>query len=317
MTTINPKQGSGNQDFKQLEADSWMSTYLPAICAGTLMAGVLFLAVSCSKKSNNVAKISPPTQPAVTAPAPTTQAAAVAETPKKKVHRRYRPANVNYVNSMYGVSFRYPRKYSLRSGNKGIPLPETFLKPGTVPVVSVDIRDSFYPETDFQSALLNLSVNQNMTEDECMQFVPLSKDAGEVKPTSVKVGGNEFAEFRQITGEGDLKSDLKYFHMFKNNACYEFVLDVDTVANKDSKLAQVDRGRVFHQLERILTTARIKDLQPTEVQSADKAPTTAMPAADAKADEIKTVETKVADTKGADVKATDDTEKAQVVTPGK
>ena len=78
MTTIRI-EGSDNQNFKQIEGDSWLSTYLPAICAVALMGGALFLAISCSKKSDNVAKISAPTQPAVTTPAPSTPATPVAE----------------------------------------------------------------------------------------------------------------------------------------------------------------------------------------------------------------------------------------------
>jgi hypothetical protein len=40
----------------------------------------------------------------------------------------------------------------------------------------------------------------------------------------------------------------------------------------DADLAQLDRGKVFKQLEKILTTARIKDVQPKEVENAASAP---------------------------------------------
>src|SRR5205823_1897767 len=109
--------------------------------------------------------------------------------------------------------------------------------------------------------------NKSLSAVECMQFVATSKEAGEAKPTTVKVGANEYSTFEQINGEGDKKSDLKYFHVFKNNVCYEFTLDVDTTAKTDSDLAQVDRGKVIQQLEKILTTARIKDLKPAELQN--------------------------------------------------
>jgi hypothetical protein len=306
MTTMDLNQGSGNKGLKQTEKDSWTSLYLPAICAAVLMGGVLFLAVSFSRKSQNVAKISAPSQPAVTAPAQTTSVASVPETPKKKAAKKQRPANATYVNSAYGVSFSYPRKYSLQSGDKLAATPLVgFLKEGAVQVAAVDMPDDLYPETDFSSALLNVSVNQNMTSDECMQFVPASKDAGEVRPTIAKLGANQYSVFEQINGEGDRKSDLKYFHLFKNNACYEFALDVDTSVKPDSDLAQVDRGKVFQQLEKILTTARIKDLQPTEVEDAAKTPVATTPAADVK----------TADSKATETKAEENTEKAQVVTP--
>jgi hypothetical protein len=304
MTTIDLNQGSDNKGSKQTKKDSWTSVYLPAICAAILMGGVLFLTIGFSRKSPNVAKISAPTQPAASGSVPSTSVAAIPEKPKK-VARRHRSANVTYVNSAYGVSFRYPRKYSLQSGDKlgSAPLPVSFLKPGAIQVVSVDMPDSFYPETDFSSALLNVSVNKDMTSDECMQFVPPSKDAGEVKPTIVKMGANEYSVFAQINAEGDQKSDLKYFHLFKNNACYEFALDVDTMVKPDLDLAQVDRGKVLKQMEWIVRTARIKDLQPTEVENAANTPAATTPV---------TAETTDA-TKAADTKAT--TEKAQVIAP--
>jgi len=290
MATINSNQES--QKFKQIEGDGWLSGYLPAICAGTLMAAVLFVAVSCSKKSEKqVAKISAPESAAAApAPAPTP---ALPETPKKI--RKHRPANATYVNTTYGVSFSYPRKYSLQAGDKkgAAPVQSNFVKPGAVQVAAVDMPDDSYPETDFSSALFNVSVIPGMTADECMQFGSPSKDAGEVKPTTVKLGANEFSEFEQISGEGDRKSDLKYFRLFKNNACYEFVLDVDTAAKPDSDLAQVDRGKVFQKLEKILATARIKDVELPGVENAETTP--APPAAEGKADAK--------------------SEKAQVVTP--
>jgi hypothetical protein len=92
-----------------------------------------------------------------------------------------------------------------------------------------------------------------------------------VKPTTIKLGANQFSEIEQMSGSGELQSDLKYFHLYKNGACYEFALDVETSRKADEDLAQVDRGKVLHQLEKILTTARIKDVDLTRTENADKA----------------------------------------------
>src|SRR5262249_25319254 len=150
----------------------WSSIYLPAICACILMTIVLFLAVSCSKKSDNTAKISAPSAPEATNAAPTTPAAAIPD-PSKKALKKHRPANATYVNGTYGVSFSYPRKYSLQAGSKHsqVAIPASFLKPGIVEVASVDMPDDSYPDTDFSSALLNVSVNTTMTAEECGQFI--------------------------------------------------------------------------------------------------------------------------------------------------
>jgi len=271
MATLNTK-GNGSQNFKQIESDSWSGIYLPAICAGILMTIVLFLAVSCSKKSDKPASsgISAPS-PVAASPAPSTPAAAIPEPPKKA--KKHRPANATYVSGTYGVSFSYPVKYSLQAGDKkkAAPLQPNFLKPGALEVAAVDMPDDSYPDTDFSGALLNVSVNTRMTAEECGQFVPSSKDAEAAKPTTVKLGSNQFAELEQMTGETTAQSDLKYFHLFKNGACYEFALDVETSRKADEDLAQVDRGKVFQQLEKILTTARIKDVEVPGVVNAEKA----------------------------------------------
>ena len=203
MTSINRTPGSGNQNFKQIEGDSWQSVYLPVICAGIVMVVVLAVAIACSKQSNKpVAKISAPStsmSTSTSAPPSTSSAPVVA----KKLVKKQRPANATYVNATYGVSFSYPRKYSLQAGSKksSMPVQASFLKPGAIEVASVDMPDDLYPDTDFSSALLNVSVNPGVTADECGQFVPSSNDADAAKPASAKLGANEFAEVEQIKGQ--------------------------------------------------------------------------------------------------------------------
>jgi hypothetical protein len=287
MATINRNSGSDEQKFKQIESDSWSGIYLPAICAGVIMTVVLFMAVSCSKKSDTNTKISAPIAPAVQNPAPTTASAVVPEVPKKAV-KKHRPTTATYVNGSYGVSLTYPRRYSLQSADKlkGMPVESAFAKSGAAEIASLDMPDGLYPETDFSSALLNISVNQGMTADECGKFATLSNDAvntkpGEAvqsakpateaaKPETIKLGSNEFSEVEQMNGSGERQSDTKYYHLFKNGGCYEFALDVETSRKPDDDLAQVDRGKVFHQLEKILSTARIKDLELPGTENAEK-----------------------------------------------
>src|SRR5256886_16712146 len=103
MATINRTPERDEENFKQIESDSWSGIYLPAICAGVIMTVVLFMAVSCSKKSDTpVARITAPETPALQTPAPST-AAAVPEAPKKAV-KKHRPTTATYVNGVYGLS---------------------------------------------------------------------------------------------------------------------------------------------------------------------------------------------------------------------
>jgi len=261
MTTIN-----GNQ--KELEKDTWLSLYLPAICAATIMAVVLCLAVSCSKKDKPVAKMTPPAAPEMNTSAPSATPPAAPE-PPKKAKKHHRPANATYVNGTYGVSFSYPVKYTLKD-NKSVTLDSKFLVADAVGVASVDMPSLAYHDTDFSGALLNLSVSSGMTEEQCVQFLS-APDTTAVKPTTVKLGANSFAELEETGSEPYGQSDVKYFHLFKNGACYEFALEVETARTADEDLAQVDRGKVFEQLEKILTTARIKDAEVPGVENAQKA----------------------------------------------
>ena len=283
MATNNRTQGSGNQSFKQIEGEGWFSTYLPAISAGTVMAIVLFLAISCSKKSDNPsAKISAPAAPVATHSAPSTAAALVPEPPKKT--KKHRPSNATYVSGTYGVSFSYPRKYNLEAGNgkSSAPVPAGFVKPGAVEIASVDMPDSLFSDTDFSAGLMNVSLNPGVTSEECAQFVASSADPKDAKPETVKIGSNEFTVLEQMSGELNRQTDIKYFHFFKNGACYEFALDVETSRKADEDLAQVDRGKVFQQLAKILTSARIKDVELPGVEAAQKTTVQEQPASDSK-----------------------------------
>jgi len=279
MANINRTPESGNQNFKQIEGDSWQSIYLPVICAGVVMAVVLAVAIACSKTSDKrVAKISAPStsMPEATSTARSTSVAAPVVA--KKLVKKQRPANATYVNATYGVSFSYPRRYSLQAGDKKLSMrmPASFLKPGAIQVATVDMPDDLYPDTDFSTALLNVSVNPSLTADECGQFAPNSKDVEAAKPANAKLGANEFAEVEQMNG-GQMnggtnsQSDLKYFRLFKNGACYEFALDVETSRKPDVDLAQADRGKIFQQLEKILATARIMDVELSGVQKTESA----------------------------------------------
>ena len=294
MATVNRTPGSDKQNFKAIETHSWSSIYLPAICAGVVMIIVLFLAVSCSKRSDNpAAKIRTPETRSIESPA--AAAAAAAEAPKKAV-KKHRPTTATYVSETYGVSFTYPRKYSLLTAAKQqeTPVLNNFSRPGAVEIVSLDMPRSLYPETDFSSALLDVSVKQEMTAEECGQFATLSNDtataksfpaasltgkdgdqvaklaADVAKPKVVKLGTNEFSEVEQMSGSNDPQSDLKYFHLFNNGACYEFALEVETSRKADEDLAQVDRGKVFQQLEKILASVRIKDVELAGTENTEK-----------------------------------------------
>jgi hypothetical protein len=69
-----------------------------------------------------------------------------------------------------------------------------------------------------------------------------------------------------VTGEGTRQSDSKYFHVFQNGVCYEFGLNVTTVAEQnDGEMKHVDRDKVFSRLEKILATVKIGPIEAEKV----------------------------------------------------
>jgi len=79
------------------------------------------------------------------------------------------------------------------------------------------------------------------------------------------LGDLELRATEAVSGEGSRQSDSKYFHVFQNGSCYEFALNVTTVASADGLIKHVDRDRVFSSLEKILATVKINPVTTPEV----------------------------------------------------
>jgi hypothetical protein len=128
-----------------------------------------------------------------------------------------------------------------------------------------------------------------MSAEECSQFIPATNDKEAAKPSTVKLGPNEFTALEQMNGEMTHQSDLKYYHLFKNGACYEFALDVETSRKADEDLAQVDRMKVFQKLQKVLATARIKDVELPGVEKASETAKNETPVEDSKTEKAQVV----------------------------
>jgi hypothetical protein len=79
------------------------------------------------------------------------------------------------------------------------------------------------------------------------------------------IGDLELRSTEAVSGEGTRQSDSKSFHAFQNGACYEFALNVTTVASEDGVTKHVDRDKVFDRLEKILATVKINPVTAPEV----------------------------------------------------
>jgi hypothetical protein len=279
---------------------------------------VCSLTVGCSTDqpktvSSNQTPITQLTPPAATnvemsTPTPALQAAA------KPVHRRVvhkAPANVAYADKNFGVSFQYPRRYELKTGDAASELvstgsvPMDFVQPGGVTLAAVALPESTYPKSDLASAYFNVSVNQNLTAERCREFSipqPLSPTSSEpatqpeVQATAqlatppiskLLIGDLELQSTETLaegneTGKRTREEASKYYHVFQNGACYEFALRVATTGTKNEAATapelkteiatqHVDRGEVFQRLEKILATVKINPVAAPEVTAEIKA----------------------------------------------
>ena len=232
-------------------------------------------------------------------PTPSGQAASK-PVPKKVVHKR--PATVNYTDKTYGLTFEYPRRYAIETGSAATellasnPLAMNFVQPGGVALAAVELPETGFANTDFSSAFFNVSVHKTLTADQCSEFAvpqpktatPATQPASEVQTPAVPtqsasaqpeptpnsklmIGDLELRATEAVAGEGTRQSDSKFFHAFQNGACYEFALNVTTVASEDGVTKHVDRDKVFDRLEKILATVKINPLAAPEVTA--EAPT--------------------------------------------
>ena len=114
-------------------------------------------------------------------PAPAAQAAAK-PAPKKVAQKK--PATVNYADKTYGVTFEYPRRYAIETGDAAAdllasnPMAMNFVQPGGVALAAVELPETSFANTDFSSAFFDVSVHKNLTADQCTEFaVPQPKVA--------------------------------------------------------------------------------------------------------------------------------------------
>ena len=118
------------------------------------------------------------------------------------------------------------------------------------------------PATSTEPATASASAVQT----ESASSAPASKSDSQPAPTPLNdlasasklmLGDLELRATEAVSGEGTRQSDSKYFHAFQNGACYEFALNVTTVASDQGVTKHVDRDKVFNRLEQILATVKI------------------------------------------------------------
>lgn len=200
MTRINALSS-----MKETNSMTWGKT-ISTNASVLFFAAVLIVCsvtVGCSSdkpqpvSSNNQIPVTQPQQVAV-APMPAPIAKPASKPVQKKAPKK--PATVNYTDKTYGVTFEYPRRYAIETGDAAAelllshPVPMNFVEPGGVALAAVELPETSYANTDFSSALFNVSVNKSLTADQCGQFSVPQPKVAEEKITETKTAETKIVE---------------------------------------------------------------------------------------------------------------------------
>ena len=212
---------------------------------------------------------------------------------QKKV-ARHAPTTVKYVDKDSGVSFRYPRKYVLKTDEAADELVSSnlavmdFAQPGGVVTAAVAMPEGAYPKSDLVSAMFDVSVNKSLTAEQCGEFSAPQPDSAMQGSTPAStatpapkliVGDMELTSAETLGSADSRKEESKYYHVFENGACYEFALKVATTGvDPDEGGKPVDRDEVFNKLERILATVKISPLEAEKQTASVPVPAPITPA---------------------------------------
>jgi hypothetical protein len=200
---------------------------------------------------------------------------------KKKTIKR--ASTATYTNSTYGVSFRYPKTYTMLTPDKDSkesawpdPVAMNFTEDGGQTLTTLVL-----PGTRV-SSYFKASVIKGVSTEQCSKFASTPEqsevstnppvDAGDdsIVPVKTNVLGVQFTKAENVTEQ----SEARYYHHFENGACYEFALGV---ADAPGTIKPVDHLQVFDKLERIMTTVKIKS-EPAPVVATSETTSEPVPA---------------------------------------
>jgi len=271
-----PSNNAPNNTISGTMLSSWSRQQKLAMIAGFAILGLLLAVSACSKQGPKPALVgvSSPASSSSTATAPAnTPTAAAVPAPTKKTPKK-RPASVTYSDANSGVSFLYPRKFALASGDKAQPqlaavsmneAPMNFVQPGGVAVATVALPGDSYPGTDFASAFFNVNVNRSVSEPECAHFAFVdtrNADGEPVDAEKVKVGSTDMEMTSDFSANAIKQAETQYYHSYENGACYEYVLGLGTEGfATEGGIEHVNRDEVFAKLEKILASVKIKPVE--------------------------------------------------------
>jgi hypothetical protein len=203
-----------------------------------------------------------------------TMSVALSAVPDNRTH--HSGMQQHYVNSKYGISLDYPKGYTVQEGDlAGVyslgylgAIPMEFKAPGGVRVVTVIAPNDSYPDTDFQTAFVTVSVNDRLTRQVCEQFTDVS---GAKVPIEKTISGIVLRGMTQGSAGLGHQFSGTYFHGFSQGRCYEFGLGLATAGNGAIEgIRAVKRDEIFAILEHILQSGVIRKPQSPTTAKDDR-----------------------------------------------
>ena len=173
----------------------------------------------------------------------------------------------------YGISFEYPWQYSYLNA-KAIAKGDASLQPmadghdGQFTLARVEVPKGFYPDTDFETGYFTLSLNRDLSEQECLAALNVTRDA---KTRSENLNGVDFRWVETDSGGHGSASKVRNYVAFANDTCYELEMGVRT--RNDSGLArEIDPDQVMRRLDAILHSVTVQQMTMPAATTAEEKP---------------------------------------------
>jgi hypothetical protein len=167
------------------------------------------------------------------------------------------PKMITYKSRDYGVSFVYPWQYTYVTAKK-IANDES-LQPkldgddGQFTLARIDIPKGFYPDSDFERGYFTLSLNEDISQEQCESALGIGNEGKVQKET---INGVDFGWVETEVGGGGSAAKLRNYGTYVNGACYQVELAV-TTKNEQGIAREVNPDQVLRRLDAILKTVNI------------------------------------------------------------
>lgn len=184
-----------------------------------------------------------------------------------------------YNNPEEGISFRYPRNYSLEEGD--IEERSFFLQrqedldgeqPGAKLLATVLIPEDGYPNTTFEHGSLQLTINQAETESGCLEMSEVGITGNSSKTLTAQ--GMALHWSAQETEIAETKILQRKYAGYSQGTCYQFrlLLAADESPDPNGFTKNADMVRIMKQLENVVASSRVFTKSvPTPIEISEKA----------------------------------------------